>query len=178
VDAVRAAVPDIAQAREGAAHRIVPVPLLEGTESAIAATTIAGGVPPSLASYSEAEHKKLVQTRFFFVNPFSPRGTQAQTGEMVSEEETAAGMESRWRHYGVAGLIFGIGGTIYGIATLTQNGSESSREMAIALLVLCPLVAALAAVSLTIARKMRAEAVRVEDERSGQRPGDEPTKKT
>jgi hypothetical protein len=89
---------------------------------------------------------------------------------MVSEEETAASMESRWRHYGVGGLIFGIGGTIYAVGTLLQNESESSREMAIALLVLCPLMAVLAVVSLTIAQKMRAEAIRIEDERSGDGP--------
>jgi hypothetical protein len=89
---------------------------------------------------------------------------------MVSEEETAALLESRWRHYGVSGLVFGIGGTIYGIVALLQNESESSREMAIALLVLCPLMAVLAVVSLTIAQKMRAESIRIEDERSGDGP--------
>jgi hypothetical protein len=89
---------------------------------------------------------------------------------MGSEEETDALLESRWRHYGVAGLVFGIGGTIYAVVTLLQNESESSREMAIALLVLCPLMAVLAVVSLTIAQKMRAEAIRSEDGRSGDGP--------
>jgi hypothetical protein len=89
---------------------------------------------------------------------------------MGSEEETDALLESRWRHYGVAGLVFGIGGTIYAVVTLLQNESESSREMTIALLVLCPLMAVLAVVSLTIAQKMRTEAIRSEDGRSGDGP--------
>jgi hypothetical protein len=66
-------------------------------------------------------------------------------------------MISTWYHYGLAGLLFGVGGTILGIWQLADDTGAGVREMATALLVLCPLMTVLALVSLTIAHKMRTE---------------------
>jgi uncharacterized paraquat-inducible protein A len=76
---------------------------------------------------------------------------------MVSEEINNEAMISTWLHYGLAGLIFGVGGTLLGLWQLATADSTVVSEMGTALVVLCPLMAVLALVSLTIARKMRAE---------------------
>jgi predicted DNA repair protein MutK len=76
---------------------------------------------------------------------------------MVSEEINNEAMISTWLHYGLTGLIFGVGGTLLGLWQLATAHSTVVSEMGTALVVLCPLMAVLALVSLTIARKMRAE---------------------
>ena len=78
---------------------------------------------------------------------------------MASEEEASAALVSHWRHYGVSGLILGVGGTIFGLWRLSVGETANSVEMGWTLVVLCPLIAVLAVVSLTIARRMRAEAL-------------------
>ena len=66
-------------------------------------------------------------------------------------------MISTWHHYGLAGLVLGVSGTLLGLWQLVASAGSSSSGMATALLVLCPLMLVLALVSLTIARRMRAE---------------------
>ena len=87
---------------------------------------------------------------------------------MASEEEASAALVSHWRHYGVSGLILGVGGTIFGIWRVMVGDTANAVEMGWTLVVLCPLIAVLALVSLTIARRMRAEALL----RSGENPPD------
>jgi len=78
---------------------------------------------------------------------------------MASEEEASAALVSHWRHYGVSGLILGVGGTIFGIWRVMVGDTANAVEMGRTLIILCPVIAVLALVSLTIARRMRAEAL-------------------
>jgi predicted DNA repair protein MutK len=74
----------------------------------------------------------------------------------VGETDNEA-MVSTWYHYGVIGLIVGVGGTIVGIWQMADGTGSGLREMGAALVLLCPLMTVLALASLTIARRMRAE---------------------
>jgi hypothetical protein len=76
---------------------------------------------------------------------------------MAAEEIDNEVMVSTWYHYGLIGLIFGVGGTIVGIWQMADGTNTGLREMGTALVLLCPLMTVLALASLTIARRIRAE---------------------
>jgi hypothetical protein len=101
-------------------------------------------------------------------HPLSPAAIAAHTVGMASEEEASAALVSHWRHYGVSGLILGIGGTLVGLWRLTSGDTANAIEMGRSLVVLCPLITVLALVSLTIARRMRAEALLDDNERDAE----------